>query len=130
MNVILFDGVCNLCNSTVNWIIDHDKRNQFKFPSLQSLYGRQVIAKFGLQSQYLDTLVLVENEKVSLKAVGVLRILKRLGGIYALAYVFIIIPAPVLNFFYNIVAKYRYSWFGKREVCRVPEPGLKEKFME
>jgi predicted DCC family thiol-disulfide oxidoreductase YuxK len=130
MNIILFDGVCNLCNSTVNFIIDHDKNNRFKFASLQSAYGQSVIKRFNLTNQYLDTLVLLEGEKVYLRAVAVLRILKHLGGVYRLAYIFIIIPSPILNFFYNIVAKYRYRWFGKRDTCRVPDESLKQKFIE
>ena len=130
MNVILFDGVCNLCNSTVNFIIDRDKKNEFKFASLQSPYGQSIMDKFGLEKQYLSTIVLLEDETISLRAVAALRILKRLRGIYSLAFIFIVIPTPILDFFYNIVAKNRYAWFGKRETCRVPEPWLKEKFIE
>jgi predicted DCC family thiol-disulfide oxidoreductase YuxK len=130
MNIILFDGVCNLCNSTVNFIIDHDRGNQFRFASLQSDYGQNIIKRFNLTDQYLNTLVLIEGEKVYLRAVAVLRILKHLGGIYRLAYIFIIIPTPILNFFYNIVAKYRYRWFGKRDTCRIPDELLKQKFIE
>lgn len=130
MEVILFDGVCNLCNNTVNWIISHDKKNRFKFASLQSDYGRHVIEQFNITAHYPDTIVLLDNDKVYLRSVAVLRILKDLGGFYNLVHIFIIIPSPVLDFFYNIVAKYRYSWFGKRTVCRVPEASLKQKFIE
>jgi predicted DCC family thiol-disulfide oxidoreductase YuxK len=130
MNVILFDGVCNWCNGTVNWIIDHDKKNQFKFATLQSGFGRQQVEKYGLHNQYLDTVVLIENEQVYLRSTAILRILKRMGGIYSLAYIFVIIPAPILDFFYNIVARYRYTWFCKRDNCRVPDKGLEDKFIE
>ncbi len=130
MNVILFDGVCNLCNGAVNWVIKRDKKNIFKFASLQSVYGLQVIKNYNLSNQYLNTIVLVESDKVYLRSVAVLRILKRLGGIYSAACIFMIIPPPILNFFYNIVAKYRYRWFGKKDSCMVPDASLKEKFID
>ena len=130
MSIILFDGVCNLCNGAVNWIIDRDKKNQFKFASLQSAFGKNVVKEHSLDNQYLDTIVLLQNQKIYLRATAVLRIVKQLGGFYRLAAIFLIIPAPILNFFYNIVAQYRYAWFGKRDSCRVPEAGLKNKFIE
>ena len=99
MTVILFDGVCNLCNGTVDWLLRHDKQNRFKFASLQSAYGKQVIAKFGLNGDYLNTLVLLEDDKVYLRAPAVLRILKHLGGFYSVAYIFNALPSPILNFF-------------------------------
>ena len=130
MEVILFDGVCNLCNSSVNWIIRHDTKNRFKFASLQSAYGRQSIARFQLTGEYLNTVVLLDNEQIYLRAKAVLRILNHLGCIYSLAAIFNVIPSPILNFFYNIVAKYRYRWFGKRDTCMVPDVSLKQKFIE
>jgi len=130
MNIILFDGVCNLCNGTVNWIIDRDKRGEFKFASLQSDYGQHIIMRYNLQNQYLDTIVLIENDQAFIKSAAVLRILKRLGGIYSVATIFLLLPSFLPDFFYNIVARYRYSWFGKRDVCRVPDASLKEKFIE
>jgi predicted DCC family thiol-disulfide oxidoreductase YuxK len=130
MKVILFDGVCNLCNGLVNWVIDHDKNGVFKFASLQSAYGRQMIEKFNMRGNYLDTLVLVDEENVNLRSSAVLIILKYMGGVYALAYGFIIVPAFLRNFIYNVVAKNRYRWFGKRDTCRVPTPELKNRFLE
>ena len=130
MKVILFDGVCNFCNSTINWIVAQDKRNQFRFATLQSTYGKQIIERYNLHNSYLDTVVLVETEKVYLRSRAILRILNQLGGIYRVAYIFMLIPSPILDFFYNIVAKYRYRWFGKRDTCRVPDASLIEKFIE
>ena len=130
MYIVLFDGVCNLCNSTVNFIIDHDTHNRFKFSSLQSAYGQSIIQQFKLSGDYLNTVVLIEDGNVYLRSTAVLRILKHLGCLYQLLYVFIIVPAPILDFFYNIVAKYRYKWFGKRETCRVPDAETKNKFIE
>jgi predicted DCC family thiol-disulfide oxidoreductase YuxK len=130
MEVILFDGVCNLCNGAVNWVIKHDKQNRFKFASLQSDYGRQVINRFQLNSGYLNTIVLLDNDRVYLRAEAVLRILKHLEGIYSVAYIFNVLPSPILSFFYNIVAKYRYRWFGKKDSCMVPDVSVKQKFIE
>ena len=130
MGVILFDGVCNFCNGTINWILQHDKKNEFRFATLQSTYGKQVVERFKLTSDYLDTVILIENEKVYLRSQAILRIIKRIGGIYSILGIFSIVPAPILNFFYNIVAKYRYRWFGKRESCMVPDASIKQKFIE
>jgi predicted DCC family thiol-disulfide oxidoreductase YuxK len=127
--VILFDGVCNLCNASVNWIIDRDSKNQFKFASLQSEYGQSVIKKFNITGDYMDTVVLQEGEKVYLRSAAALRILKHIGGIYSVGYVFILLPEFVRDFFYNLIAKNRYRWFGKQDACRIPSPDLKAKFL-
>lgn len=130
MNLILFDGVCNLCNGAVDWIIKRDRYNLFRFASLQSDFGKQVIEQYQLRGQYLDTIVLLDDGSMYLRADAVLRILKYLGGVYGLLYIFNVLPSAILNFFYNIVAQYRYRWFGKREICRVPDAAEKEKFIE
>ncbi len=127
--VILFDGVCNLCNASVNWIIDRDKKNQFKFASLQSEYGQSVIKEFNIAGDYMDTVVLQEEEMIYLRSAAALRILKHLGGIYSIAYIFIILPEFIRDFVYNIIAKNRYRWFGKQDACRIPSPDLKAKFL-
>lgn len=129
MYVVLFDGVCNLCNASVNWIIDRDKRNEFKFASLQSDYGRQAVQKFNLGGNYMDTVVLVEGERVYTQSTAVLRVMLHLGGAYKLLYGFIIIPAFIRNFFYRLIAKNRYQLFGKKDSCRIPTPELKQKFI-
>ena len=130
MKVILFDGVCNLCNSSVNWIIDHDKQNQFKFASLQSVYGQNTVKQLGLQDNYMSTVVFEDNGKAYLRSDAALQILKQLGGVYSLAVVFYIVPSFIRDFFYEIVANNRYKWFGKKEICRIPTPELKSKFLE
>lgn len=129
MLVVLFDGVCNLCNSSVNWIIDHDKEGKFKFASLQSVYGQNVVKQFNLTGEYMDTVLLLDGDKLYKRSEAVLRIAKHIGGIYSLAYVFIIVPAFIRNFFYNFVARNRYRWFGKQDACRIPTPELKAKFL-
>ncbi|MBP6731441.1 MAG: DUF393 domain-containing protein [Chitinophagales bacterium] len=130
MKVVLFDGVCNLCNGSVNWLIDHDKNNVFKFASLQSDYGSRRVADLNLGGEYLNTVIFDNDGKVSLRSDAVLNILKQLGGIYSLASVFFIVPAFIRNYVYNKVAANRYKWFGKHDTCRVPTPDLKSKFLD
>ena len=130
MKVILFDGICNLCNSSVNWVIDRDSSNQFKFSALQSTYGKAVVEKFHLQRDFMDTVLLVDGDKIWQRSDAALQILKSLGGIYSVAVIFFIVPAFIRNMVYNFVARNRYKWFGKQDVCRVPAPELKEKFLE
>lgn len=129
MLVVLFDDVCNLCNSSVNWLINHDAKNQFQFASLQSDYGKKVVEQFHVKGNYMDTVLFLENDKIYSHSTAVLRICKHLGGVYSLFYAFIIVPAFVRNSVYNFIAKNRYRWFGKQESCRVPTPELKEKFL-
>lgn len=129
MYVVLFDGVCNLCNSSVNWIIDHDKRNEFRFASLQSDYGQQVINKFNLQGDYLNTVILVDGDRLYTRSAAVLKIAGIIGGVWGLLTVFLIVPAFIRDIVYNFIARNRYKWFGKKESCRIPTPELKSKFL-
>jgi predicted DCC family thiol-disulfide oxidoreductase YuxK len=129
-SIVLFDGICNFCNSSVNFIIKHDNKNRFMFASLQSDTGKKLLNSFGLESENLKTIILVEGEKYYTKTTAALRIAKELRGAWKLFYVFIIIPPFVRNIFYNIISKYRYRWFGKRDSCRLPTPEEKEKFLK
>ena len=130
MKVILFDGVCNLCNGLVNWILDRDKKNMFTFASLQSNFGMETIKKLNLAANYMDTVVYLDKDKSYIESSAILHIFKDLGGIYSLFFIFMIIPSFIRNFFYRILARNRYKWFGKQDTCRVPTPGLKSKFLE
>lgn len=127
--VILFDGVCNLCNSSVQFVIERDKKKQFRFASLQSDYGQEQQKKYGLLDKNVDSIVLIENGKAYIKSTAALRIAKRLGGLYPLAYGFIIIPAFLRNIVYDFIARNRYKWFGKQESCWLPTPDLKSRFL-
>lgn len=127
--IILFDGVCNLCNSSVNFIIDHDKKNMFRFASLQSDSGQTLLKKFGLNNESFDSIILIDNEKYFTRSSAVLRIVKNFPGFWKLLYIFIIVPPAVRNLLYDIIAENRYKWFGKKDSCRVPTPELKEKFL-
>lgn len=127
--IILFDGVCNLCNSSVNFIIDRDKKNIFKFAALQSETGQKFLNKFGMDQNDFDSVVLVDENKFYSKSSAALKIVKEFPFLWKALYIFIIIPAPLRNFFYDLVAKNRYNWFGKKDSCRMPSPELKNKFL-
>lgn len=127
--IILFDGVCNLCNSSVNFIIDRDKKNIFKFAALQSEKGQKFLNKFGMDQNDFDSVVLVDENKFYSKSSAALKIVKEFPFLWKALYIFIIIPAPLRNFFYDLVAKNRYNWFGKKDSCRMPSPELKNKFL-
>ena len=127
--IILFDGVCNLCNSSVNFIIDRDKKNIFKFAALQSESGQKLLDKFGLNQNDFDSVVLVDENKFYSKSTAALKIVKEFPSLWKALYVFIVIPVPIRNFFYDLIAKNRYRWFGKKDSCRMPSPELKNKFI-
>ncbi len=127
--VVLFDGVCNLCNGLVIFIIKRDTKSKFKFAALQSPAGETLLRKFGLSENDINTLVYIKGEKYFLKSSAVLNILKDLGGFWKLLFVFIFIPKFIRNIFYNLIAKTRYSILGKRQTCMVPSPELLNKFL-
>lgn len=127
--IILFDGVCNLCNSSVNFIIDHDRKNIFRFASLQSDSGQVLLKKFGLNNVSFDSIILIDKEKYFTRSSAVLKIAKDFPGFWKLLYIFIIIPPAIRDLLYDIIAENRYKWFGKKDSCRVPTPELKEKFL-
>lgn len=127
--IILFDGVCNLCNSSVNFIIDHDRDNLFKFASLQSDAGQKLLKKFELNTNEFNSIIFVDNGKYFNESSAVLRIVKNFPGLWKALYAFIIVPPFIRDFIYNIIADNRYKWFGKKESCRIPTPDLKSKFL-
>jgi predicted DCC family thiol-disulfide oxidoreductase YuxK len=127
--IILFDGVCNFCNASVNFIIARDKKNIFKFAALQSAPGEELQRKFSLDPKDLSSFILIEGNTYYKKTTAALRVAKDFGFPWNLSYVLIIIPPFIRNIAYNIIAKYRYKWFGKREACRVPGPEEREKFL-
>ena len=128
-NIILFDGVCNLCNGTVNFVIDHDPKGTFKFSALQSDIGKNYIEKFAIDTAKTDSIILIEKDQAYIKSTAALRIAKKLSGAYPLLYGFIIIPTFIRNMVYNWIAKNRYKWFGKSDACRIPTPELTERFL-
>ncbi|MFT6871307.1 MAG: putative DCC family thiol-disulfide oxidoreductase YuxK [Roseivirga sp.] len=129
-DILLFDGVCNLCNSSVNFIIDHDPNNHFRFAALQSEFGQQKLLELGYDNEAFDSLVLLSKDKVYKKSSAALRIAKKLNGLYPVLYIFIIIPPFIRHGVYDIIARNRYKWWGKQDSCRVPTPELRSRFME
>jgi predicted DCC family thiol-disulfide oxidoreductase YuxK len=127
-NVILFDGVCNLCSGIVQFVIKHDKKNVFKFASLQSTFGQTLLKNFDLPASHFNSFTLYQNGKIYTKSTGALMVARHLSGAWSLLYPLMIIPRFIRDFFYNVIAANRYKWFGKKEECWVPSPALKIKF--
>ncbi|MES2647676.1 MAG: thiol-disulfide oxidoreductase DCC family protein [Bacteroidota bacterium] len=127
--IILFDGVCNLCNNAVQHVIKNDARKLFRFASLQSEFGKQTLQKYKLQANDLSSFILLDNEKLYKKSSGALRVSKYLGGAWPLLYTMIIIPSFIRDAVYSWIARNRYKWFGKQETCWLPTPELKERFI-
>lgn len=126
--IILFDGVCNFCNFWVNFIIDRDNKEKLKLAALQSEQGQTLLKKFNLPLENFDTFILVEKEKFYSRSTAVLRIVKHLGGLWNLLLIFYLLPEPIRNFLYNIIAKNRYSLFGRTEACRIPTHEERKRF--
>lgn len=129
-SIILFDGVCNLCNASVNFVIRHDKKGQFLFASLQSDAAREILLHFNLENLNTDTVVLVEDNKIYDKSSAALKIAKQLDGIFKVFSIFFIVPKFLRDWIYVIIAKNRYQCFGKRESCMIPSPELKNRFLD
>ena len=127
--IILFDGVCNACDASVNWIIRRDRRALFRFAPLQSPAGARLGREHGLDPTALDTMVLIEDRRAYRRSTATLSILRRLRFPYALLYAFIIVPPPIRDFFYNALARRRYRWGGKKDACMVPTPEVRDRFL-
>jgi predicted DCC family thiol-disulfide oxidoreductase YuxK len=129
--VVLFDGVCNLCNASVNFVIDRDPEGIFHFAPLQSSAGRALLASHGRvpPEGEPDSIVLVENGLVYDRSTAALRVARRLRGPVKLLYALIVFPRVVRDLVYRLIARNRYRWFGKSDVCRVPTPELKARFL-
>ena len=128
-HIVIFDGVCNFCNSSVNFIIRHDKKNDFRFAMFQSTAGARILSESKVPQGYFGSVVYVSNGDAYYKSTAVLKILRQLGRGYQLLYALIIIPRFIRDFCYDLVGNNRYKLFGKRETCIVPDPALKEKFL-
>jgi len=127
--VILFDGVCNLCNGSVVFIIKRDKKDVFRFAAIQSVEGQKLIEKHQIDTTKVDSILLLDGDNYDAKSTAALKIARHLKGGYPLLYGFMILPAFFRNWVYDIIARYRYNWFGKKESCMIPTPELKGKFL-
>ena len=128
--VVLFDGVCNLCNATVNFLIDRDPDGVFRFGALQSEAARPLLHRHGLSATELSSVVLIEDGHVYTRSTAALRIARRLPGLWPLLQVFYAVPTPLRDLVYDVIARNRYRWFGKRDACRVPTPDLRARFLD
>ncbi|MBN6206660.1 thiol-disulfide oxidoreductase DCC family protein [Ralstonia pickettii] len=128
-SLILFDGECNFCDSSVQFIIQRDDKKRFKFASLQGESGKELLSKHDV-SKNIDSLILLENNKVYYKSAAALRIAKQLKGAWRLSYIFILIPRPVRDAVYDTIAKNRYKWFGKKDNCMIPSPKIRSRFLD
>lgn len=126
---ILFDGVCNLCNASVQFIIRHDPKFIFKFTSLQSEAGQTMLNRFGLNQEKFHSVILVKNNKVYDRSRAALEIARRLNGAWPMLYCFIIVPPFLRNFIYDWISRNRYRWFGVRQECMMPTPEMKARFL-
>lgn len=137
--VVLFDGVCNFCDASVNFVIEHDREGYFKFAPLQTEAGKKIAAEFGLRSESderpaddlipIDSVILVQDGNAYTHSTAALRILKQLGFPWSLLYAFVIVPKPVRDFLYRLFAKYRYRVFGRKDHCMLPSPEVRARFL-
>ena len=127
--IVLFDGVCNFCNSSVQFIIRHDKSKALKFASLQSNTGQELIAKYNIPKD-VDSVIFIENGNAFTKSEAALRIADNFGGVWKMMRILKVIPAFISNLFYDIIARNRYKWFGKKETCMIPSPEIRNRFMD
>ena len=128
--IILFDGICNLCNNSVLFVIKRDKKDLFRYASLQSEIGQQRVRERGIDTSQVDSIILIEpGVAYFTKSDAALEIAQDLGGLWKLSSVFNWIPKSIRDVVYDFVARNRYKWFGKKEACMVPTPELRAKFL-
>ena len=129
-DVIFFDGVCNLCNGFVQFVIKHDKTNRFYFSSLQSAQGIHLLKSLPQTGKTPDSIMLYSKDSVYSESTAVLRIMGQLSGILPVAGIFLVVPKFIRDVVYKWVARNRYRWFGKMDSCMIPTPALKQKFID
>jgi predicted DCC family thiol-disulfide oxidoreductase YuxK len=127
--ILLFDGVCNLCDGLVQFIIRHDKKEQFTFASLQSAAGRDLLRRFELPND-LSSFVYIRGERAYRRSAAVLLVLKDLGGLWQLAYACRLVPRFIRDWVYDLIARNRYRLWGKKDSCMLPAPRLKQRFLD
>ena len=130
--LILFDGVCNLCNSSVLFVIKRDKMDDFMFAPLQGETGQQIINEYNIDTTQTDSIILYDKEKVKIysKSTAALKVAKHLGFPFNFSVILQVIPAFIRDWVYDYVAKNRYKWYGKKDACMIPTPELKAKFLD
>lgn len=127
--IILFDGVCNFCNSAVNFAIKRDKKSVLKFAPLQSQIAKKILKSHHLSADDFRSFVFIENNIAYTSSTAALRVFKHLDQLWPLMYGFIIVPKFLRDGVYNWISRHRYRWFGKKEICMVPTPELRPRFL-
>jgi len=136
--VVLFDGVCNFCDASVNFVIEHDRDGYFRFAPLQSDAGVKLAAEYGLNSKVandktdhdsIDSVILIEDDEAYTHSTAALRIARHLRRPWSWLYVCVVVPTPVRDFFYRLFAKYRYRIFGRKDECMLPTPDVRARFL-
>lgn len=127
--ILLFDGECNLCNGSVQFVIQRDKKGKVKFCSIQSEIGEKLMLEHQIPKNYLASIILIENNKIYYKSTAALRLSKYMNALWPGLLAFIIVPPFIRNWVYDFIAKNRYKWFGKTETCWIMTPELKDRFL-
>ncbi|WP_223700333.1 thiol-disulfide oxidoreductase DCC family protein [Sutcliffiella deserti] len=128
-NVLLFDGVCNMCNSLVIFVMSNDKEGKYKFASLQSESGQNLLSKFNLPTNDFNSFIYIIGDNYYTKSTAGLKVLRGLDGFWKCLYPLILIPKPIRDVVYAFIAKNRYRWFGRKEQCMLPTPEMKKRFL-
>jgi len=128
-SIVLFDGFCNLCSLSVLFILKRDSKDYFNFSSLQSTTAKEILSKKNLPKDYEKSIILIQNKSIYFKSDAALRIAKKLNGLWFLLFYLIIIPKPIRDYFYMLISKYRYKWFGKRNSCFIADINFSHKFL-
>ncbi|MGB3143411.1 MAG: thiol-disulfide oxidoreductase DCC family protein [Maribacter sp.] len=130
IKIILFDGVCNLCNGAVQFVIERDKNDVFRFAALQSEIGQKLVNERGIDTETVDSIILIEpNVAYYTKSTAALKIAEDLNGLWSTLSIFLWVPEGIRNIVYDFIAKNRYKWYGKKQECMIPTPELKAKFL-
>ncbi len=127
--IILFDGICNLCNKAVQYVIKNDPGEIFKFATLQSHTGQRLLKEHKLSGLNFNSFILIQEGYVFTRSTAALKVAQKLNGHIKLLYGFIIVPTFIRDLVYNFISKNRYKWFGKRETCMNPTPSLQRRFL-
>jgi len=127
--IILFDGVCNLCNRVVGFVIRRDKKGTIRFAALQSESGQELLQQYHLPAAAMESFIFIEKGKAYSRSSAALKLCRHLGRLWPLCYGFMIVPKFIRDAVYNWVANHRYKWFGVRTECMMPTPEIKAKFL-
>ena len=128
--ILFFDGVCNLCNASVQFVIKRDKKSSLKFASLQSNKAKELLPERLTQEDNLESIVLYQGGQLFEKSTAALMVAKKLTGLWPLLYVFMIVPKFIRDAVYSFIAKNRYKWFGRKDQCMIPSPEMKLRFID